>query len=793
MTTTKLNMMPPFYCQYSDGKCDQILSGLDELDAFFIYPSEPVIIASNIRECVQSLQSYSSSGNWKTWETLKVGGHIIYCEICKAIRSSKLIVADITTLNFNVLFEIGYALGLGKKVLPVRDETYQKDNQIFNEIGIFDTLGYVKYNNSKELLNIVRNNSIDYPAISTFPEINKQQPIYYVKSHIDTNGSLRILSLLKKCAFRFRTFDPREVARLSLHESFKQVMSSVTVIAHLMDMERSGAITHNARAAFVCGMAMAAQKHVLMLQEGNSRQPIDYRDVILPYTESDILSNYIEKIVHLTADKLIFIKDSAVPPTLNLLEKIDIGDVAAENEIQTLNQYFVKTPQFQQVRQGHARLVIGRKGTGKSALFYGIRSQFRPRKDKLVLDLKPEGHQFTKLKELLSKLKLGLQEETLIAFWHYLLLLEILKKILYHDIKDAYRDEESLKRYNKLQEIYNIHVQGEGDFSERLMNLIYRLESKFPNVQTGEIKATDIIPTIYSGDIHTLNDAIFERLKNSEGLWILFDNIDKGFPSQGLTNEDILIVRCLLEATRKIQNQLDRKKVECFTTIFLRRDVYEHLIDKTPDRGKESIANLDWSDNELIIQLLQKRFQNSVPDLSDNFEDLWATIFDPNVGAESSINYITSRTFLRPRDILNFVRKCIQVAVSRGHQRVYTEDIKQAEKEFSEDMLNELRFEIRDVFPNMEDILTQFLGNSDRLSKVDIFVMLDSFQDKIDIETIIDNLLWFSFIGVYVNDEEHYSFQMQYNISKMKALVKDAKEDDKIFVIHPAFRASLII
>jgi len=55
-----------------------------------------------------------------------------------------------------------------------------------------------------------------------------------------------------------------------------------------------------------------------------------------------------------------------------LLEAVNMGDVAAENEIQSLSKYFVKTPQFQQARQGQARLIVGRKGAGKSAIFYGV-------------------------------------------------------------------------------------------------------------------------------------------------------------------------------------------------------------------------------------------------------------------------------------------------------------------------------------------------------------------------------------------------------------------------------------
>ena len=90
------------------------------------------------------------------------------------------------------------------------------------------------------------------------------------------------MSIVKKSALKFRTFDSKEVARISLHETYKQVISSRAVILHMLSPDR-GEVAHNARCAFIAGMAMAAQKHVLMLQEGGAKHAIDFRDVVKTY------------------------------------------------------------------------------------------------------------------------------------------------------------------------------------------------------------------------------------------------------------------------------------------------------------------------------------------------------------------------------------------------------------------------------------------------------------------------------------------------------------------------------
>ena len=292
-----MQIQEPEFCQYCRGRCDQDMSDLEAMNAFFIYPSEPANLSLTVSQAVCELQKYSSHSRWESWETLKTGGRIIFCRICQAIRSADGVIANITTLNFNVLFELGHLLGLRKPVLPIRDTTYERDRALFDELGIFDTLGYEDFRNSQELSSLVQKWSKKLPAVSAAPGINSQQPIFCVKSPVETDGSLRLMSSLRKSWFRFRTFDCSETPRLSMHEAYRQVLSSTAVVAHMIDPERTGAKVHNARVAIVAGMAMAAEKRVLVFQEGAFVQPIDYRDVVIPYTDHETIAYFVEDLV----------------------------------------------------------------------------------------------------------------------------------------------------------------------------------------------------------------------------------------------------------------------------------------------------------------------------------------------------------------------------------------------------------------------------------------------------------------------------------------------------------------
>jgi nucleoside 2-deoxyribosyltransferase len=338
-----------------------------------------------------------------------------------------------------VLFEIGYALGLGVPVQPARDRNYAQDAKAFDELGMLDTFGYSPFQNSEELATEIANYRPQAIAPQT-ATINREAPLYLVRGHVQNDGMVKLMSALKKSGLRFRAFDPRETSRLSLHEAIKQVQMSLGVIVHLVAPKRDGAVVNNARCALVAGLAMAQGKHVLMLQEGEERHSIDFRDVVRAYTNSSQVSDFVIPLIKGVVEELQETRFVATALPLNLIEKIDLGDLAAENEIKGLSSYFVPTGQYNEAKRGRAQIVVGRKGSGKTAIFYGVRSTYKPSRAHIVLDLKPEGHQFTKLREaLLQPLSTGVQQHVLTAFWNYLLLMEIARKIVEEEGRLSYR------------------------------------------------------------------------------------------------------------------------------------------------------------------------------------------------------------------------------------------------------------------------------------------------------------------------------------------------------------------
>jgi len=228
------------------------------------------------------------------------------------------------------------------------------------------------------------------------------------------------------------------------------------------------------------------------------------------------------------------------------------------------------------------------------------------------------------------------------------------------------------------------------------------------------------------------------------------------------------------------------------TVVFLRNDVFERLIDGMPDRGKESNISLDNSDPEVLKEILKQRAVASLGEKIESFDAFWASLFDRHVGGEDSFRYLLRHTLLRPRDVLNLVRKAVDVAVNRGHERVEEDDLRSAVSSQSNDFLRDLVYEVRDTNGASAELIDEFVGLRSDLSQEELGRILSGAGSSSEqVAGLMDLLLWYSFLGLRRADgTELYSFQADYDVRKMRKMAERIGGDLR-FVIHPAFRDSL--
>lgn len=450
---------------------------MSDLSGFVAYPSQPPEIGRTVSAAVAHLRSENRSVDLRTWEENDVAGRFIYRPILEEIDNGQMLVADVTRLNFNVVFEIGYAIGRQKRAYLIRNSAITGSDDLIGQVGIFDTLGYERYSSSRDLASHLMSVSSIKPLTVIENAPNKVAPVYMVVPRDKTDPEIHTMSRVKKARLEFRTFDPEEHGRMPAGEAINNVAQSLGVITSLLPSVRNDAEVHNFRASFVAGLAMGMDKPLLLLQEGEKPVPLDYRDLVKVFYSLDQINGHIADFSTEVMARLQAQAPAVVSEPQTFLERLNLGASSAENELRELGNYYLETDEFRRVFKGEVRVVTGRKGAGKTALFVQVRDRLRSDRGKVVLDLKPEGFQLLKFKErVLDYLEEGTKAHTITAFWEYLLLLETCYKILAQDEVRHMRNGQLYEPYRRLADAYGEDsFVTEGDFGERMLKLTQRI------------------------------------------------------------------------------------------------------------------------------------------------------------------------------------------------------------------------------------------------------------------------------------------------------------------------------
>ena len=381
--------------------------------------------------------------------------------------------------------------------------------------------------------------------------------------------------------------------------------------------------------------------------------------------------------------------------------------------------------------------------------------------------------------------------------------MEIAYKLLEKDQKAHRYNQDIHDAYQELSGVYNAaNFSPEGDFSERMLRLVHRISDEFAELHGADnvkyLSANEVTHLIYKHDIPKLKRELTEYLQHKRQIWILFDNLDKGWPTRGVEPTDIVILRALLDAARKIEQMLAQHHVEAHSVVFVRNDVYEHLVDRSPDRGKHGKVSLDWTDPDLLREFLRRRIVHGVMPQDEPFQKAWPQICVSHLHGEDSSEYLIERSLLRPRNLLTLLTYAKSNAVNLGHTKVTDEDIDKACRTYSADLGNDIGLEIRDVFPEAEDVLYYFIDARPilRISEIKEKLLPLSLSPEKLIQ-LIEMLLWFAFLGVVTSIDSEGSgvfiYDVQYDMKKLRVLAKGLKDDSVSLCIHNAFRSFLEI
>lgn len=157
--------------------------------AFSAYPSHPESAAEAHREAAKKL-TLTHSIRVLTWEECRIGGKIIIQELCRTIQHTPLFIADVTALNPNVLFELGYAIAKKRRLWLLLDESVIDSKRNFETFHLLTSIGYRPYCNSNDVVSALMREQPWHDLKATIPlratrsERGQAGKLLYLKSRV---------------------------------------------------------------------------------------------------------------------------------------------------------------------------------------------------------------------------------------------------------------------------------------------------------------------------------------------------------------------------------------------------------------------------------------------------------------------------------------------------------------------------------------------------------------------------------------------------------------------------------
>lgn len=785
----------------------------DKPRCFVAYPSTPPDRMETIETAIEEIHS-GGIVDIVGWTSLAVSGRLVIDTICDEIKKSQVFIADVTGLNPNVLFELGYAIAHRKRIWLLLNPQIVRARASWDRFFL-TTIGFTKYTNSCDITTqFYRDEPYKHLDQNLYEELLKgagppstQNALLYLKCAQNTEASMRLARRVSSAPMKSMVDDPHEMRVQPLSWYVQQVNYAFAVVCHLISTEYKDWELHNAKHALVAGLAHGRAMPMIMLAHEPYEPPLDYRDLLRRHrtaAEAEaIFSDWLLSNLDQYEKRIARAEAYAAEERTRIgLRDIAIGEPIAEFESTALPDYYVSTAAYTETFHSKYSIVVGRKGTGKTAMLIALADELHSDPRNQVCVIQPVGYELEGLLNIL-RLELPRAEEGYLveSFWKFLLYTELAKSV-YDQLlaKPSYyvrsADEASLFEFiEQYQSIISPEFSGRLEGAvDRLRGLVGESSSKERRLKVSELLHNEMLTR--------LRHLLGEVLKTRARVTVLVDNLDKAWNA----NTDLQLLSRLLfgllGVSRQVADEFERdasghSRVDLSFSLFLRSDIHAAMLQFAKERDKLPVRLMLWTDPELLKRVIEERFINSTPDIKSP-QEVWQRYFVSNMGGIPIWEYIGQRTLPRPRDLIYLVKSALHFAVNRGHTSVQGQDLADGEKQYSKFAIDSLIVETSATVNKAEDLLLYFVRSNEIVTEQDVLTrMTDAGIAREGLNAIVNLFGELTFIGFEVAPNRFEFLYDEQDARKFRIMAKKTADETtdgiRRFRIHPAFHSFLEI
>jgi len=393
-----------------------------------------------------------------------------------------------------------------------------------------------------------------------------------------------------------------------------------------------------------------------------------------------------------------------------------LGDVRAEVDHAMLSKAFLETPDYLTLLESDDKIVVvGRRGTGKSALTYKLQSQWSLTKACAVVLIAPDEHHTLALRNVLPKL--GTSFLTIKAsvrlLWKYGLLMASAQAL-----STKFKLRDSIASSSLLTAHLREWGKPDQAFYDKLRGLIKR---KVPEGMSPEEVIGHLADTL---QLNQVEKELQKVIPDGQQIKILIDRLDEGFEPD-MTN--VAFIDGMISAAIDLGGVF-RGKIR--PVVFLRDNIFRAVAHHDQDFSRNIEAftlRLHW-DVATLFYLVANRLRAAFHDQQENNKRLWNRYTEHDLQEEDGFKKCLTLTLYRPRDILILLNSAFESAKKRRPDQTPTAisvaDLEQSAKTISSNRLDDLRKEYGHIFYSIRAVTDVFSNGSPELSVADASELL---------------------------------------------------------------------
>ena len=364
-----------------------------------------------------------------------------------------------------------------------------------------------------------------------------------------------------------------------------------------------------------------------------------------------------------------------------------------------LNGAFLETADFRTLIETSDRtIIVGRRGTGKSALAIKLEKYWSKSDDIQVIRVASEEYQTIGLRPWVSQFgpKFNLIRAGSRLAWRYSLMMESALRL-----SPKYK----FKRTDAYGELYP-RIDEWREYGRTIPDrLRMLLRKKIDMTSDVESRIGDFAVTL---DIEHVTNTLARACETAGvSVVLIIDRLDEGYEPD---DKGIGLIDGLVQGTIDLKTRIPGVR----PLIFLRDNIFRSVQMHDPDYSRNiegHTLRLHW-DPETLFGFASKRLQLAFGLTTEVTRRIWDSCTAGDLKGKEGFQKCLHLTLYRPRDLLSLLNEAFFLAAKNDQSKLIMDCVERAGRTISENRLEDLKKEYSAIVPALEHYISIFRGRN---------------------------------------------------------------------------------